>query len=134
MAKPHRIHIGHLIKMIFEEKGISVTEFARRINCARPNVYSIFDRYDISVEQLIDISEALEHNFFDDIQQKSGLITSLRTRHLDVHFDLDDCSAEKADQITTLLKEMIMKLNRMTNVNITNENVNCIDGYVFDAK
>lgn len=108
MAKPHRIHIGHLIKKVFDEKGISVTEFARRINCARPNVYSIFERYDIGVEQLIDISEALEHNFLDDIQQKSGLETSLRT---DVHFHLENCSAEKAEQVASLLKELVMKLN-----------------------
>lgn len=54
MAKPHRMHIGHLIKEVFDETGISVAEFARRINCARPNVYSIFERYDIGVEQLLD--------------------------------------------------------------------------------
>ena len=109
MAKPHRIHIGHLIKKVFDEKGISVTEFARRINCARPNVYSIFERYDIGVEQLIDISEALDHNFLDDIQQKSGLESSLRTRKIDVHLKLEDCPTEKAEQIASLLKELILK-------------------------
>ena len=31
MAKPHRMHIGHLIKDVFDKKGMSVTEFARRI-------------------------------------------------------------------------------------------------------
>ena len=111
MAKPHRIHNGHLIKKVFDEKGISVTEFARRINCARPNVYSIFERYDIGVEQLIDISEALEHNFLDDVQQKSGLKTSLKTQQLDVHLNLKNCPAEKAEQITLLLKELMMKMN-----------------------
>ena len=106
MAKPHRIHIGHLIKEVFDEKGISVTEFARRINCARPNVYSIFERYDISVEQLIDISEALDHNFLDDIQLKSGLDSQLPTRRLDVHLNLETFSPEKAERITSLLKEL----------------------------
>lgn len=134
MPSQERLHIGHLIKSVFDESGMTVAEFARRIHCARPNVYSIFERQDAGVEQLITISKALNYNFFDDILQKSGLITSSRTRHLDVHFDLEDCPAEKADQITTLLKEMIMKLNRMTNVNITNENVDCFDGYVFDTK
>lgn len=68
---------------------MSVTEFAKRINCARPNVYSIFERYDIGVEQLIDISEALDHNFLDDVQLKSGLNSSLTTRRLDVHLNLE---------------------------------------------
>lgn len=111
MAKPHRIHIGHLIKKVFDEKGISVTEFARRIHCARPNVYSIFERYDIGVEQLIDISEALDHNFLDDIQQKSGLKTSFRTQHLDVHINLDSIPKDKAEKIASLLKELATNLN-----------------------
>ena len=105
MAKPHRIHIGHLIKEVFDEKGISVTEFARRINCARPNVYSIFERYDIGVEQLLDISEALDHNFLDDIQMSLGLNSKLPVRQLYLHLNLDGLSAEKAERITDLVKE-----------------------------
>ena len=81
-------------------------EFARRINCARPNVYSIFERYDIGVEQLIDISEALDHNFFDDIQLKSGLTSSLQTRQMNVRFNLESFSEEKAERIGILLKEL----------------------------
>lgn len=107
MAKPHRIHIGHMIKEVFDEKGISVTEFARRINFARPNVYSIFERYDIGVEQLIDISEALDHNFLDDVQLKSGMNTSLQTRQLHISLNLDTFSAEKAGRGILLLKELV---------------------------
>lgn len=106
MAKPHRMHIGHLIKDVFDEKGISVTEFARRINCARPNVYSIFERYDIGVEQLIDISEALEHNFLDDVQMRSGLNSNLKTQHLDLHINLETFTADKAEKIVTLVNEL----------------------------
>lgn len=107
MAKPHRMHIGHLIKEVFDETGISVAEFARRINCARPNVYSIFERYDIGVEQLLDISEALDHNFLDDVQLKSGLDSQLQTRQLHISMNLDTCSAEKAERISSLLKELV---------------------------
>jgi plasmid maintenance system antidote protein VapI len=106
MAKPHRMHIGHLIKEVFDEKGISVAEFARRINCARPNVYSIFERYDIGVEQLIDISEALDHNFLDDVQLKSGLDSHLPTRHLDIHLDLETLLTTKAEKIISLVNEL----------------------------
>lgn len=106
MAKPHRMHIGHLIKEVFDKKGMSVTEFARRINCARPNVYSIFERYDIGVEQLIDISEALDHNFLDDIQMKSGLDSQLQKRELNVHLNLEAFSVEKAERISLMLKEL----------------------------
>lgn len=106
MAKRHRIHIGHMIKKVFDESGISVTEFARRINCARPNVYSIFERYDIGIEQLIDISEALDHNFLDDVQLKSGMNSQLQTRQLNVSLNLETFSIEKARQITKLVEEL----------------------------
>ncbi len=106
MEKRHRIHIGHLIKEVFDEKGISVTEFARRINCARPNVYSIFERYDIGVEQLIDISEALDHNFLDDVQLKSGLKSQLPTRQLNVQLNLEALSSEKAERILNFVNEI----------------------------
>ena len=107
MSKPHRMHIGHLIKEVFDEKGISVTEFARRINCARPNVYSIFERYDIGVEQLIIISEALEHNFLDDIQLKCGLESQLPTRQLIVHCNLEALSPEKVEKVLAFVDEII---------------------------
>ncbi len=109
MAKPHRIHIGHLIKEVFDEKGMSVTEFARRINCARPNVYSIFERYDIGVEQLIDISEALEHNFLDDVQLKSGLESQLPIRQLKVQLNLEALSEEKAEKIVSFVNALTEK-------------------------
>ena len=100
------MHIGHLIKEVFDEKGISVTEFARRINCARPNVYSIFERYDIGVEQLIDISEALDHNFLDDVQLESGLKSQLPTRQLNVQLNLEALSSEKAERILNFVNEL----------------------------
>ena len=112
MAKRHRIHIGHMIKKVFDESGISVTEFARRINCARPNVYSIFERYDIGMEQLIDISEALDHNFLDDVQLQSGLDSHLPTRHVDVHLNFESLSEENIERINSLnlaLKTFIEK-------------------------
>jgi len=114
MSKRHRIHIGHLIKKVFDEKGISVTEFARRINCARPNVYSIFERYDIGIEQLIDISEALDHNFLDDVQMSSGLESQLHLQQLSVNFDLATFSPEQANRITQLAMELAEKQARVS--------------------
>ena len=60
------IHIGQKIREIFETKGISVVEFAKRINTSRENVYGIFKRKTIDVELLFHISEVLEYNFFQD--------------------------------------------------------------------
>lgn len=108
MAKKGNLHIGQLIKAVLDKSGMSVTEFAKRISCTRPNVYDIFERSDIGVEQLIEISKVLEHNFFDDIQCGSGLESQLQVRQLNIHFNIKDLSPEKINKIS----EIVMRLNQ----------------------
>jgi|GEM_PF-1054238 len=58
------IHIGETIKNLVKNKGISVTEFADRINNSRRNVYEIFDKKTIDTGLLIKIGKVLEQNLF----------------------------------------------------------------------
>lgn len=58
------INIGELIKTVLANKGITVTEFAKRINKSRENIYSIFSRKSIDTDLLAKISEVLEYDFF----------------------------------------------------------------------
>ena len=58
------IHIGEQIKNVLATKGISVTEFAKRINKSRENIYSIFTRKTIDTGLLQTISRVLEYDFF----------------------------------------------------------------------
>ena len=59
------IHIGQRIKEVFDTKGITVTEFARRINKSRENIYSIFSRKTIDTGLLLTISKVLDYDFFE---------------------------------------------------------------------
>lgn len=95
MPTQERLHIGHLIKSVFDESGMTVAEFARRIHCARPNVYSIFERYDIGMEQLVNISLVLEHNFFDDIQEYYSIKSTLYPQQLNLSINLMELSEEE---------------------------------------
>lgn len=88
---------------------MTVAEFARRIHCARPNVYSIFERYDIGVEQLVKISIALNHNFFDDVIQYSGLESAFFHRQLNVSINLDILSKEERRQLMNLLRSTFIE-------------------------
>ena len=106
MPNQERLHIGHLIKSVFDESGMTVTEFAHRINTARPNVYSIFERYDIGVEQLVAISIVLNHNFLDDVQRYCGLKSNLLPTCLNISLHLDELKPGKVKQIATLLNEL----------------------------
>lgn len=106
MPTQERLHIGHLIKSVFDESGMTMAEFARRIHCARPNVYSIFERYDIGVEQLVKISVALNHNFFDDVQRRYGLRSNMLPITLNFNINLEGLETEKANRINDLLMEL----------------------------
>jgi hypothetical protein len=58
------LHIGQEIKRVLDESDLSVTEFARKINKSRGNVYSILTRSSIDTELLAVISSVLNFDFF----------------------------------------------------------------------
>ena len=84
------IHIGNKIKQVFDKKGMTVSEFGRRINKSRENVYSIFKRKTIDTGLLQKISDVLEHDFF---QYYTGLKSEV----------------DKLKKENTLLKDLLGK-------------------------
>lgn len=72
-----KVHAGEKVKRYFEASGMSVSEFARRLNYHRQNVYDIFRREVIDVELLQRISRVLEHDFVSEIyaSRQSSKIT-----------------------------------------------------------
>jgi hypothetical protein len=58
------IHIGKKIKEVLDQRGMSISEFGRRIHKSRENIYSIFKRRTIDSGLLYLIGETLEHDFF----------------------------------------------------------------------
>ncbi len=106
MATQQNLHIGQLIKSVFDASGLSVTEFARRINCGRSNIYFIFERSSIDVMQLIDISNALNHNFFDDIELQCGIKSTLCPRQINITLNISDLDNDKAARIARFLEEL----------------------------
>ena len=58
------LHIGKEIEKIYENSGMKLFEFAKRINTSTRNVYSIFERPEIKTDQLFKISKVLNHDFF----------------------------------------------------------------------
>jgi plasmid maintenance system antidote protein VapI len=93
------LHIGQLIKTVFDDSGMTVSEFARQIHLERSTVYSIFERPSIDALLLARISLVLKHNFLSDIEQHYGLIS--KTSSLTLH--LDNLSPEIALQLADLL-------------------------------
>lgn len=106
MATQEKLHIGKMIKAVFDESGLSVAELARRIHTARSNVYFIFERPSIDMNQLLDLCDALNHNFLDDIQLCKGMKSNLCPRELHIDLNLDDLSDEKVVRVGRFLEEL----------------------------
>lgn len=99
MATQPNLHIGHLIKSVFDESGMTISEFARQIHLERTTVYSIFERPTVDVLQLARISLVLKHNFLSDVEQQFGLAPQCTS--LTLH--LDNLSPEMVDQLASLI-------------------------------
>lgn len=63
------IHVGKLIECTLREQGQTVTWFARKLCCTRPNVYKIFKKKSIDIQLLWRISCILKHDFFLDLSK-----------------------------------------------------------------
>ncbi len=93
METRQKLHIGHMVKSVFDNSGLSVAEFARRIHYERTNVYKIFNRRSIDVELLVKISEILNHNFLADVMKYHGFETKTVNK-LSLNITFDDISEE----------------------------------------
>ena len=106
MATQHNIHIGQMIKTVFEESGISVAELARRIHTTRSNIYFIFERQSIDMEQLLNLCDALNHDFLNDLQIHRGIKPKINLHDLHVDLYLKDLSEEKIVKIEHFLDDL----------------------------
>ena len=60
-----QFHIGKLIKAKLNEQGRKASWLAKQVNCTRFNMYKVFQREWIDTKLLLEISEALDYNFFE---------------------------------------------------------------------
>lgn len=89
------VHIGSEIERVVREKGMEVTEFARRICCHRKNAYDIFKRKSLDIDHLIFISEVLEYDFIQECYYDGDVGRKLEFRLLLEGDRLTVCECEK---------------------------------------
>jgi transcriptional regulator with XRE-family HTH domain len=74
--------IGAQIRNVLEKRGMTVTEFAKRINKSRENAYSIFSRKTIDTGLLKLISEVLDHDFFKQYSTEFNVLEAAYEQNL----------------------------------------------------
>lgn len=82
-------HAGERIKEVLAASSMSVSEFARRLNCHRQNVYDIFKRRVVDVELLQRISKVLKHNFVSEFYASQESVSKI-TLKLVVTIEIED--------------------------------------------
>lgn len=102
MANTDNVHIGQLVKSVFDESGMTVSELARQLRCERTNVYTIFKRRTIDVELLAMLSIILNHNFLDDAMKLYGLTATFSPK-LNICIGFEDFSAEKMKRLAEVI-------------------------------
>lgn len=60
------VHIGSMIQYELKRQGKTPTWLASEIYCEKSNIYKLFKRKSIDLDQLLRISEVLQHNFLKD--------------------------------------------------------------------
>ncbi len=108
MTEIKEIHIGQLVKSVFDSSGMSVSELARRLHCERTNVYTIFRRRTMDVELLAMLSKILNHNFLEDVIKLYGL--SCPHSQLNIEISLEEFNTEIMSRLTELLTDLKKKL------------------------
>ena len=69
IAYKEDIFIGQMIKDELKKQGRSASWLAKRIYCERTNVYKLLKRKSLDLEQLMQISRILDHDFLKDCYQ-----------------------------------------------------------------
>lgn len=64
------VHVGNMIHDEMLHQGRTVAWLAKAIYCEKSNIYKLFNRKSIDLDQLIQISEVLDHNFLRDCYEE----------------------------------------------------------------
>ncbi|MCL2289755.1 MAG: hypothetical protein FWC34_03500 [Bacteroidetes bacterium] len=77
-----KIHLGKLIQTFVKKNNINSADLARKVGKTRQNIYDLYKRDDIEVKLFLAISEALQHNFMDELY-----LSNKKDPDLDTIFD-----------------------------------------------
>ena len=72
-----KVHTGQLLKKAVADSGIKIAELARKIGRSRRFIYLIFDKEDVPLHYLLQIGDAINHDFFAELKSDHNNIPHL---------------------------------------------------------
>ena len=112
MKNAKEIHIGERIKEIFDQKNISITQFADLLHCDRANVYNIFRRKKIDVDLLLEISNILNHDFVEEVCAKHEFSKDLHPSKVYFVLEIHSMDDKLLENLLKTIKQMEIKTIR----------------------
>jgi len=82
------IHIGKKIQFVFNQSGLTVSQFARMLEIQRTRIYNIFESKTIDVDLLCKISDVLHYDFLSEVYIKKREAASQNPTSINIHFQI----------------------------------------------
>lgn len=73
-----KVHIGREIKQVVDKKGWSIVNFAKQAGMSYRTALYLFERSDISVDQLLHIGKILEHDFMQLFRSEAQSVQTMQ--------------------------------------------------------
>ena len=96
------IHIGKKIQHVFQQSGLTVSQFARMLEVQRTRIYNIFESKTIDTDLLCKISDVLHYDFLSKVYLKNSETNNQAPGIINIHFQV--ASEKLADLIKSINK------------------------------
>ena len=106
-------HLGEYIKNKVKERGLTVSEFARRIHCTRRNIYQIYKKNSLDSNLINRISQALDIDLLSNFNKTSSknFVNDISTESIDKYY-------EKSLKRLMNIESKLIKEKKLTNETI----------------
>jgi len=82
------IHIGKKIQFVFNQSGLSVSQFARMLGVQRTRIYTILESKTIDTDLLCKISDVLHYDFLTEVYLKKREIENQQPNTININFTI----------------------------------------------
>jgi len=104
------IHIGKKIQYIFNQSGLTVSQFARMLDLQRTRVYTIFESKTIDTDLLCKVSDVLYYDFLSEVYIKKREAHAQNPTTISINFQIvTDNLGEFIKSVQKLRKAGIIK-------------------------
>jgi len=82
------IHIGKKIQQVFNQSGLTVSQFARLLGVQRTRIYTIFESKTIDTDLLCKISDVLHFDFLTEVYIKKREAVNQNPTTININFQI----------------------------------------------